>query len=75
MIIYTTNTGEGFNRQLHKETKNKSVFPTDGSLLKMLCLSAMDITHKCTKHRQDHGKIRVLLMIYFGERLNAIVQF
>ena len=35
-IIYTTNTVEGFNRQLRKVTKNKSVFPTDDSLLKML---------------------------------------
>ena len=26
-IIYTTNTVEGFNRQLRKVTKNKSVFP------------------------------------------------
>ena len=35
-LIYTTNTIEGFNRQLRKVTKSKSVFPTDDSLLKML---------------------------------------
>ena len=28
-LIYTTNTIEGFNRQLRKVTKSKSVFPTD----------------------------------------------
>lgn len=33
-LIYTTNTIEGFNRQLRKVTKSKSVFPTDDSLLK-----------------------------------------
>ena len=33
-LIYTANTIEGFNRQLRKVTKSKSVFPTDGSLLK-----------------------------------------
>ena len=33
---YTTNAIEGFNRQLRKVTKAKSVFPTDDSLLKML---------------------------------------
>ena len=33
-MIYTTNTIEGFNRQLRKVTKSKSVFPTDDSLLK-----------------------------------------
>ena len=33
-MIYTTNAIEGFNRQLRKVTKNKSVFPTDDGLLK-----------------------------------------
>ena len=35
-LIYTTNAIEGFNWQLRKVTKAKSVFPTDESLLKML---------------------------------------
>ena len=43
-LIYTTNAIEGFNRQLRKVTKNKGVFPTDDSLLKMLYLAMMDIT-------------------------------
>jgi transposase-like protein len=68
-IIYTTNTVEGFNRQLRKVTKNKSVFPNDDSLLKMLYLAAMDITKKWTGHRQDWGKIRGQLMIFFEDRL------
>ena len=33
-LIYTTNAIEAFNRQLRKVTKAKSVFPTDGNLLK-----------------------------------------
>ena len=33
-LIYTTNTIEGFNRQLRKVTKSKTVFPSDDSLLK-----------------------------------------
>ena len=45
-LIYTTNAIEGFNRQLRKVTKSKSVFPTDDSLLKMLYLAMMDITKK-----------------------------
>ena len=45
-LVYTTNTIEGFNRQLRKVTKAKSVFPTDDSLLKMLYLATMDITKK-----------------------------
>ena len=43
-IIYTTNTIEGFNRQLRKVTKNRTVFPTDDSLLKLLYLASQDIT-------------------------------
>lgn len=35
-LIYTTNTIEGFNRQLRKVTKNKTVFPSDDSLLDSL---------------------------------------
>ena len=35
-LIYTTNAIEGFNRQLRKVTKTRSVFPTDDSLFKML---------------------------------------
>lgn len=47
-LIYTTNAIEGFNRQLRKVTKSKSVFPTDDSLLKMLYLAMIDITRKWT---------------------------
>lgn len=35
-LIYTTNAIEGFNRQLRKVTKSRTVFPSDDSLLKML---------------------------------------
>lgn len=54
-LIYTTNAIEGFNRQLRKVTKAKTVFPSDDSLLKMLYLAMMDITKKWTGHRQDWG--------------------
>ena len=67
-LIYTTNTIEGFNRQLRKVTKSKSVFPTDDSLLKMLYLAMMDITKKWTGRRQDWSKIYAQLTIFFEER-------
>ena len=68
-LIYTTNTIEGFNRQLRKVTKSKSVFPTDDSLLKMLYLAMRDITKKWTGRRQDWSKIYAQLAIFFGERI------
>ncbi|MPM29436.1 hypothetical protein SDC9_75976 [bioreactor metagenome] len=42
---------EGFNRQLRKVTKAKSVFPTDDSLLKMVYQATMDISKKWTGRR------------------------
>jgi transposase-like protein len=68
-LIYTTNTIEGFNRQLRKVTKSKSVFPTDDSLLKMLYLAMIDITKKWTGRRHDWGTIHAQLEVYFGDRV------
>ena len=68
-LIYTTNAIEGFNRQLRKVTKSRTVFPSDDSLLKMLYLATMDITKKWTGRRRDWSKIRAQLEIYFEERL------
>lgn len=68
-LIYTTNAIEGFNRQLRKVTKNKGVFPTDDSLLKMLYLATMDITRKWTGRRRDWGIIHSQLEVFFADRL------
>lgn len=68
-LIYTTNTIEGFNRQLRKVTKSKAVFPTDDSLFKMLYLAMIDITKKWTGRRQDWGTIHAQLSIYFNDRM------
>ena len=69
-LIYTTNTIEGFNRQLRKVTKNKGVFPTDDSLIKMLYLAMMDITKKWTGKRREWGQIHSQLEIFFADRLS-----
>ena len=68
-LIYTTNAIEGFNRQLRKVTKSKSVFPTDDSLLKMLYLAMMDITKKWTGRRQDWSVIHAQLAVFFEDRI------
>ena len=69
-LIYTANTIEGFNRQLKKVTKAKSVFPTDDSLFKMLYLAMKDITKKWTGRRQDWSRIYAQLVIYYGDRIS-----
>jgi putative transposase len=45
-LIYTTNIIEGYNRQLRKVTKNRSVFPNDESLLKLMYLATKDVEKK-----------------------------
>ena len=71
-LIYTTNAIEGFNRQLRKVTKSKTVFPSDESLLKMLYLVMIDITKKWRGHRQDWGQIHSQLEMFFEERLAGL---
>ena len=68
-LIYTTNAIEGFNRQLRKVTKSKSVFPTDDSLFKMLYLAMVDITKKWTGRRQDWSKIYAQIAIVYAVRI------
>lgn len=68
-LIYTTNSIENFNRQLRKVSKNRSVFPNDDSLLKMLYLAQVDITRKWTGRRRDWGEIHSQLEIFFADRL------
>ena len=69
-LIYTTNAIEGFNRQLRKVTKSKSVFPTDDALFKMLYLATIDITKKWTGRRQDWGLIYSQLLVFFEDRIS-----
>ena len=68
-IIYTTNTIEGYNRQLRKVTKTTSVFPTEDSLLKLLYLATKNITKKWTTQVRDRGNIIWQLESFFPNRI------
>ena len=67
-LIYTTNTLEGFNRQLRKVTKNKAVFPNDDALRKTLYLTTRDITEKWSMPYRDWGETYGQFIIEFGDR-------
>lgn len=71
-IIYTTNALEGFNRQLRKYTKIRSVFPTDESLRKSLYLSTMKITEKWTSPSQNWSSVLAQLTILFEDRIPSL---
>jgi putative transposase len=67
-LIYTTNSIEGYNRQLRKVTKTKGAFPTDDALRKLLFLANRDITRKWTAPVPNWARIRNQLAIRFAGR-------
>jgi len=67
-LIYTTNTVEGYHRQLRKVTKNKSSFPTERSVRKLLYLATRDISKKWTVPMRNWALILNQLAIRFEDR-------
>jgi putative transposase len=67
-LIYTTNTVEGYHRQLRKVTKNKGSFPTEQAVRKLLYLATMNITKKWTAPIRDWPLILNQLAIRFEDR-------
>jgi len=67
-LIYTTNTVEGYHRQLRKVTKNKSSFPTPQSARKLLYLATMDITKKWSGPIRNWPLILNQLAIRYEDR-------
>ena len=68
-IIYTTNALEGFNRQVRKYTKSRTIFPTDESLNKCVYLATMEIMEKWTQPVPNWGATLAELTLFFTEEL------
>jgi transposase-like protein len=68
-LIYTTNSVEGYHRQLRKVTKSKSIFPTAESARKLLFLANRDILKKWTMPLVNWPLILNQLVIRFEGRL------
>jgi transposase-like protein len=68
-IIYTTNTIEGFNRQIRKITKTKGGFNSDDSLTRLVYLVYKDISKKWQKSISNWAEIISQFAIIFDERL------
>jgi len=68
-IIYTTNTIEGFNRQIRKITKTKGGFNNDESLTKLVYLVYRNISKKWQKSVSNWAEIISQFAIIFKERL------
>ena len=68
-MIYTTNALEGFNRQVRKYTKSRTIFPTDESLNKCVYLATMEIMEKWTQPVPNWGATLAELTLFFTEEL------
>ena len=73
-IIYTTNTVEGFNRQIRKITKSKGGFSNDEALTKLVFLIYRDIKKKWNKPIPNWAEIISQLDIHFSERLKGKIK-
>ena len=68
-MIYTTNTVEGYNRQLRKVTKSRGSFPTAEAVRKLFFLANRDIVKKWTNPMANWPAILNQLVIRFENRL------
>lgn len=68
-LIYTTNTVEGYHRQIRKVTKTKGAFTSDMALLKLIYLATKNIESKWTAPLQNWSLTVQQLAIRFGDRL------
>ena len=71
-LIYTTNTVEGYHRQLRKVTKNKGVFTNDTALEKLVYMAYTRICKRWTMPIPNWGQTAQQLAIAFGDRFRLI---
>lgn len=69
-LVYTTNTIEGYHRQIRKVTKTKGAFTSDMALLKLIYLASKNIEKKWTMPLSNWSLTISQLNLFFPERLN-----
>ncbi len=70
-MIYTTNTIEGYHRQIRKVTKSKGAFTSDMALLKLIYLTTERIAKKWTMPLHGWAVSASQLKIIFGDRMRT----
>lgn len=71
-LIYTTNTVEGYHRQVRKVTKTKGMFTSDDSLIKLVYLAYRNIRKKWTMPLANWSLIAQQLCIRFEDRFKIL---
>ena len=67
--MHTTNAIERLNATYRKSNRKRSVFPSDGALLKALYLSTFEATKKWSMPIRNWGKIYGELAIMYEDRI------
>ena len=70
-VIYTTNAIESLNSVIRKATKQRKVFPTDESALKVVYLAIQAASKKWTMPIRNWKPAMSRFMLEFGDRLNG----
>ena len=68
-IIYTTNAVESLHRQFRKTTKNRSVFPNDESLIKLLFLTISGLSAKWSMEVKGWKNALSQFAILYNDRI------
>lgn len=69
-IIYITNALEGFNRQVLKYTKARTIFLIDESLNKCVYIATMEIMEKWTQPIPNWSDTLAEITLFFSEELS-----
>ncbi|MCF6228051.1 MAG: transposase, partial [Planctomycetes bacterium] len=67
--IYTTNAIESLNSVIRKSTKNRKIFPTDASAMKVVFLAVEQASKKWTMPIRDWSSALNRFMIEYSERM------
>lgn len=70
-VIYTTNAIESLNSVIRKVTKQRKVFPTDESAMKVVYLAIQAASKKWTMPIRNWRSAMSRFMTEFGDRLNG----
>lgn len=68
-VIYTTNAIESLNSAYRRLNRQRSIFPSDTSLLKALYLATFEATKKWTLPLKNWGKVYGELSIMYDGRI------
>ena len=68
-VIYTTNAIESLNATYRKLNRQRSVFPSDTALEKMLYLASENVVKKWTQRYRNWDQVLNQLIVLYGERL------